>query len=79
MSYVKGTKPSDAAYAAGGKALGRTRDFIKEPDGADQRQGGFMVYKNDDADEEDYAKGKGKDPSALREGSKKLKTVKPRK
>lgn len=32
MAYAKGEKPRDADYAKGGDALGRTRDFTKEPD-----------------------------------------------
>jgi hypothetical protein len=32
MSNVKGETPRDAEYAKGGSALGRTRDFMKEPD-----------------------------------------------
>lgn len=31
MSMIKGHKPMDASYAAGGPVLGRTREFLKEP------------------------------------------------
>jgi hypothetical protein len=30
--YAKGGAVQDASYASGGPALGRTRDFMKEPD-----------------------------------------------
>lgn len=30
--YVKGERPRDLAAAKGGSTLGRTRDFLKEPD-----------------------------------------------
>lgn len=32
MAYAKGSQPQDAEYAKGGAKLGRTRDFLKEPD-----------------------------------------------
>lgn len=82
MSYAKGSAPKDADYAKGGGQLGRTRDFIKESDGADQRVGGFKVYKNPNAEDEDYAKKGAHDKAACPPGeadTKKLKTVKPRK
>lgn len=31
-SYAKGERPRDLEAAKGGPALGRTRDFLKEPD-----------------------------------------------
>jgi hypothetical protein len=65
VAYAKGSAPQAAHYAEGGPVLGRTRDFIKEPDGADQRAGGFQVYKNPTAKEDqDYGKNVGghKDP-----------------
>jgi hypothetical protein len=31
-TYAKGEQPRDADYAKGGGTLGRTRDFMKEPD-----------------------------------------------
>lgn len=87
MSYAKGEAPRDAEYAKGGAKLGRTRDFIKEPDGADQLEKGFKVYKNPSMKEDSYgkpgadtvAKGSGEcGPQTKREGDKCLPTVKPR-
>lgn len=77
--FAKGDGAKDASYAKGGGQLGRTRDFIKESDGKDQRVGGFQVYKNPNLDDENYGKsGKG-NPDTKRTGDKCLPTVKPRK
>lgn len=48
------SKPQDTKYASGGPVLGRTRDFIKEPDEFREDERGAK----DDADQ-DYRKGKG--------------------
>ncbi len=73
--------------AKGGGTLGRTRDFLKESDGADQRAGGFHVYKNPNGEDENYGKsgavtvnkGDGfKGVQNKRTGDKCLKAIKPR-
>lgn len=78
-SYAKGGDVRTAHYAAGGAVLGRARDFMKEPDGADQKLNGPEVYKNPDAAEQDYGKSAGASPMSKRTGNKELATVKPRK
>jgi hypothetical protein len=65
MSYSKGMKPVAANYASGGPVLGRTRDFIKEPDNF-----------REDGQKKDYS---GKGSPAKRSGDKSLKAVKPKK
>lgn len=57
--------------AKGGPALGRTRDFMKEPDA-------FRTDKGSGA-EQSYGKGKSSSTLAKRTGDKCLPTVKPRK
>lgn len=80
---AKGEKPRDADYAKGGGQLGRSRDFMKEPDGPDQ----FMQdatgvrgkpYKNPSMADQDYKEGDSAPKEAKRTGNKSLKTVKPR-
>lgn len=82
MSYAKGSAPKNADYASGGGQLGRSRDFLKENDGKDQRLGGpLKPYKNPNLKEEDYSKKGTHDKQACPPGeadTKKLKTVKPR-
>jgi hypothetical protein len=50
MAYAKGTGATNAEYAKGGAALGRTRNFMKEPD----------EFRNDaeqpDAEDQNYGK-----------------------
>lgn len=78
----KGHLSKSTAYAEGGAVLGRSRDFLKESDGADQnvikRDGG---YKNPDLKSQDYGKpgGQGEDGGAPKaRPDKSLKAVKPR-
>jgi len=66
---IKGSKPQDASYAAGGPVLGRTRDFLKEPDRF-RGHANPTAVKTDDSFEK---KGKGSFGA-----SKSLKPVKPR-
>lgn len=77
----KGTGPQNADYAKGGETLGRTRDFMKESDGKDQKGFGKIPdegYKDPDIANNDYASKKlPSDLPACRE-KKQLKTVKPR-
>lgn len=77
----KGYQGKNTEGAKGGAKLGRTRDFLKESDGADQRGFGKIPdkgYTNPDAGEQDYDKtgktGKLSKPT----GDKCLPTVKPR-
>lgn len=79
--YAKGEGARDQEdRAKGGAVLGRVRDFIKEPDGKDQKVGGFQVYENPNGDEECYAKDEHYHPDiSKRKGdSKALKAIKPR-
>lgn len=74
MKYAKGGTVGAASYAAGGPVLGRTRQFLKEPD----------EFRNPDernaAADEDQIYGKTGSGSKLnkRTGDKSLKAVKPR-
>jgi len=88
MSFIKGEKPRDLDAAKGGAKLGRSRDFLKESDGEDQRYGGTATYKNPDSDDENYGKagavtvnkGTGfKGVQTKRTGDKSLPAIKPRK
>lgn len=76
----KGYLGKNDTYAKGGAVLGRTRDFMKEPDGADQKATGNVIYKNPDGPDQDYAKGKkGKSGGAPKaRPDKSLPAVKPR-
>ena len=73
----KGHQSKDETFAKGGASLGRTRDFLKESDGADQRYGGVEASKDPDTKEEDYSK-KGKSVGSTPAKGKSLKPVKPR-
>lgn len=73
--------------AKGGGQLGRTRNFLKESDGADQRAGGTPAYKNPAGTSENYGvqgadtvfKGDGvQGKQIMRTGDKCLPTIKPR-
>jgi hypothetical protein len=70
MSYAKGGDVRTANYAEGGAVLGRTRDFMKEPD--EFRTDGLNA-KRDREDQEYEKKGKGEQGR-----DKSLKPVKPR-
>lgn len=74
MAYAKGGDVRPASYAAGGPVLGRTRQFLKEPDE-------FRNPDNANADADaDQIYGKTGSGSKLnkRTGDKSLKAVKPR-
>lgn len=88
-NYAKGDRPRDLEGAKGGAVLGRTRDFLKEPDefrnpDNGRRQSADVVGDTAD-DDQKYAKsgpdaGKGCGP-ALKDassGDKSLKPIKPR-
>ncbi len=62
------SKPQNASYASGGPVLGRTRDFLKEPDEFREDERGAK----DDADQ-DYEKGKSKSSVPKERTSKILK------
>ena len=68
--YAKGGDIGVGSYAAGGPVLGRTRDFMKEPD---QFDGGRMPPKNPTATPQEYGSKGGYAPK-----DKSLKPVKPR-
>ena len=80
----KGHLSKTESYAKGGAVLGRTKNFLKQSDGADQnvvkRKGG---YKNPTLEEQDYGKAdntKHKDDVPTRRtGNKSLKAIIPRK
>lgn len=82
--YAKGGAVEERCYAKGGEVLGRTREFIKEPDpfsadaagpdAADASYGkGYMAHPQPGSPQ-DYVKGKNKHPGK----DKSLKTVTPR-
>ena len=54
----KGHLSKTESFAQGGAVLGRTRDFMKEPDGKDQNAPPHKVYKDPDVSEQQYGKGK---------------------
>lgn len=68
---AKGETPRDAEYAKGGATLGRSRDFMKEPDA-------FRTDTGPSAKQEYSKTGKGGELSKLT-GDKCLATIKPRK
>ena len=72
---LKGHKPVDIGYAAGGPVLGRTRDFMKEPD--EFREDGRLGKK--DAEDQAYAKTGRGGKLSKETGDKSEKPVKPRK
>jgi hypothetical protein len=77
--YAKGGAVETACYAQGGAVLGRTRDFMKEPDPFTARSqmgdnAGFKKMKPEPGDPQDYVK-KGKGEQGR---DKSLKTVMPR-
>jgi hypothetical protein len=76
--YAKGGAVQDCSYAAGGPVLGRTREFLKEPD---QFRAAYHKDPGAGADKP-YGKsgpgaGKGEDPPPAAKG-KSLKAVTPR-
>lgn len=70
-SYAKGGDVRETSYAAGGPVLGRTRNFMKEPDD-------FRTDKSNATDEV-FGKGSGGESLSKRTGDKSLAVVKPRK
>lgn len=85
-SFVKGEKPRDMDAAKGGAALGRSRDFLKEPvefrkPSEGDRQSADVVGDTADADQ-NYAKsGAGKGDgmhAAPKARGKSLPAIKPR-
>ena len=77
MGYAKGGAVQDASYAAGGPALGRTREFLKEPDrfrtsGKDQPRG------TPEPTEDQFPKTGKTGELSKPTGDKSLKAVKPR-
>lgn len=70
MKYSKGGDVRPAAYANGGAVLGRTRDFMKEPNSFNAMRHGREEYT-----EQDYSS---KGSPAKRTGDKSLKAIKPR-
>lgn len=85
-NFVKGEKPRDLEAAKGGSVLGRTRDFLKEPDQFRAAYHGDResadVVGDIAADDNKYAKsgpGAGKGMCAVPpEKGKELKAIKPR-
>lgn len=81
MNYAKGGDVRPASYAAGGPVLGRTRNFLKEPDEfrdpdeGDARADADQLYAKSG---EGSGKGDGPSPGPKRSGDKSLKAVKPR-
>ena len=77
--YAKGGMVKDCSYAEGGPVLGRTREFLKEPD---QFRAAYHADPNAGKDKP-YGKpgvpgaGKGEDPPPAAKG-KSLKAIKPR-
>ncbi len=73
----------DESYAKGGAVLGRSRSFLKESDGSDQKGFGKIPddgYKNpDDPSEQDYSNKKRPSDLPATPKDKCLPTVKPRK
>lgn len=77
----KGYKGKDETFAKGGGQLGRSRNFLKESDGKDQRGFGKIPdsgFVNPDGNANDYSnKSERGDIPATRK-DKTLKTIKPR-
>lgn len=82
VSGNKGYMGKNTEGAKGGASLGRTRDFLKESDGKDQKGFGKIPddgFKNPDLDEQDYSSKK--EASGIgkkRSGDKCLPLIKPR-
>jgi hypothetical protein len=79
---IKGYQGKDTEGAKGGPGLGRTRNFLKETDGPDQRGFGKIPddgFVNKDVPWQEYHKTGTTGELSKPTGDKKLKTVKPRK
>lgn len=68
----KGYKGSTQSFAAGGLVLGRTKDFLKEPDR-------FRDSQFKKATEDDFGKGSGKASGVPAAKDKSLSPIKPKK